>query len=269
MKRTYTQDYTQAKARSIEAIHLYNQLKSQRRVAEKMGISLATVTRLLKEQVEHAGVCTVCGKGFLTFNPKQITCSITCRQRLNGSKSAKVIRSYGIRKCEYCSKEYTARSDHSKYCSETCRRTANYHRNIDRYRAYDRKRIRRTTIGLNIRNEHLQLKKKQAKWLWDGFGPWSQKYPDITDCVECNTHVFKHSGNGVCEYCHDKLRERDEERTKELKVEWYQRVKEAGTRPKYKEIANQWIGLAEDKKIPITPPINNLLDNLHQLEKES
>jgi hypothetical protein len=81
--------------------------------------------------------------------------------------------------------------------------------------------------------------------------------------------VYRHSGNGVCEYCFDKLRHKDPERMKELKRQWYERAKAAGTyvpTVKRREIADQWINRAEDKKIEVTPKIDNLLDNLYQIE---
>lgn len=171
---------------------------------------------------------------------------------------------YGTKKCEQCGNDYTSHSPHSRYCSPSCVSKANYRRNIDRVKEYDRKRIRRTTIGLNIRNEHLQKPYRQTKWVWDGIGLWSQKYPDIDNCLECNTHVFRHESNGVCEYCYDKLKEKDPEKRRILAREWARRAREKGYSPK-KE-ADSWINIAEEKKIPITPKIENLLQNLHELE---
>lgn len=214
----------------------------------------------------NAKVCPVCGNGFVTENPKQMTCSVKCRQTLNGRKNLN-IGYRAVRQCQQCGTEYEAKSEGAKYCSKACVSRAWYRRNKEARQAYDRKKIRRVTIGLNIRNEHLQRAAPQSKWLWDGTGPWSRDHRDVTDCLECNTHVFRHKGNGVCEYCWDRLRSRDPERMRVLKTEWARR-KSASGGPGPKAEAESWIGLAEAKKIPITPKIGNLLDNLHALERE-
>lgn len=213
-----------------------------------------------------AKVCPVCNRGFVTEKEKQIVCSISCRQILAGRSSNKN-RKYGVRVCLQCKKTYEVHSLHQKYCSYSCLHKSSYQRNIETHRARDRKRSKRLTIGLNIKNEHEQIKTRRARWLWDGIGIWSQKYPDIDNCLECNTHVYRHSGNGVCEYCWNKLRSRDEEAVKKIKEEWYQKARARG-HIFSKQVSESYIYQAEHKQIPITPVINNLLDNLHQLEKK-
>lgn len=212
---------------------------------------------------DHKRVCVKCEKEFTSKNPDAKVCSVACRNRLNASAPKTVI--YLPRSCEQCRKEYVPTMIRQKFCCQACFRKHDYAKHIDQKRAYDRIKIKKQRIGLNIRDEHLQTPSRHAKWLWDGIGKWSVKYwPEIQDCLECNTHVYRHNANGVCEYCYDKLRGRDDEKLKEWKKKAYEKKKAAG-RPFSRQVSKEWIQRAKEQTIPITPKISNLLDNLENL----
>lgn len=214
----------------------------------------------------HDCTCEKCGKVFSHVNSLARFCSFGCRNSANSALADKKAFDYGTRKCEVCGKEFTARSSQSKYCGRPCLGRANYIRNIDTFRERDRIRTRKTSIGYRIRDEHLQKNNRIAKWVWDGIGPWSWKHPDIDRCVECNSTVYKHCGNGVCAKCFDQMRYRDQEKLDEFKRAWYVANKE--NRGSQKKIAQEWIDKARNVEIPITPKIDNLLLNLEEIEKQ-
>lgn len=210
-----------------------------------------------------AKLCESC-KVNPTSSPTSKTCSITCRNRLNARNSNKN-RNYEPKPCEHCKAIFTPHSTHAKYCKTSCQSKASRLRNPEYYEKRDRIRVRKNTLGLNIRDEYLSSPTRTAKWLWDGEGKWSTKYwPDITECLECGTNAYKHIGNGICCRCYDKLRGRDEERLKKLKQNYYIRKKEEGKPSSYKE-GKYWIEKAKKAEIPITPKIENILDNLLRL----
>ena len=216
----------------------------------------------------HTKLCTVCKKPFYAkvygSTRLKITCSISCRNSLNAKKQDKKSRNFGEEKCLTCGKYFTLHVTHQVYCSEACLSKAHYKRHADYYKERDRVKVSKNRIGLNIRDETLQTPSKDAKWLWDGLGRWSVKYPDITECLECNTSVYKHLGNGICAKCYDKLRPRDDEEVKEWRKKSYERAKAKGYKPS-RTVAKEWISKAKNKEIPITPKIENLLTNLEKL----
>jgi hypothetical protein len=225
-----------------------------------------------KEKQEHIKKntipCPVCGKMFYCFinYKKCLTCGRTCANKLNASQPKKKV--YPPQECLICKKVFTPKSDHAKFCSQRCVSKNGRLTRPEYYKERDRIKVRKQTIGIHIRDEHLGQPNKLAKWVWDGIGPWSRKYPDITECLECNTNVYRHNGNGVCDRCYDKLREKDEEKIKEYKRKSYERLKESG-RPTSGVIAKTWIKKAQDREIPITPKINNLLNNLGKISNSN
>lgn len=216
-------------------------------------------------------VCKVCEKIFLAkeygtgkARRMPVTCSISCRNALNG-KNSNDKRDYGIRVCELCKKEFTAKTTFAKYCSRPCLQKSYRLAYPEREKARGRRKITRQQIGLKIRDEHLGQPTRDAKWLWDGIGKWSVKYwPDIQECLECNTNVYRHSCNGICEKCYDQLRPRDPEELKKWKKKAYEKAKALGKKFSADQ-SREWIEKAKNKKIPITPKIDNLLDNLERL----
>lgn len=184
-------------------------------------------------------------------------CSLLCRNRAN-ARQPKTFN-YPPQICEQCGKEYKPISTQQKYCSNSCAGKANYHRNYLTHQAYDRIRTRKTTIGYRIRDEHEKRATREAKWVWDGIGKWSWKYPDIDACVECNSTVYRHLANGVCMKCYNALRPRDEEKV----AQWKRKGK--GSQIK---VAHEWIEKATNEEIPITPKIDNLLTNLVKIEEQ-
>lgn len=210
--------------------------------------------------------CVVCGTLFDTFNKKtrkyRITCNPSCRNSLVGRNPRTF--TYPEKQCEQCKKVYKPISDHQKFCSHTCGSKNQYEKHNDRIKAYEKIRITKQRLGLNIRDEHLGQPTRIAKWLWDGKGKWCPKNPDIEVCVECNTNVYRHNGIGVCMYCYDKLRTRDEEAQKEAQRRSYQNQKERGKIFSRSE-AKTWTKRAQNKEIPITPKIENILKNLEEL----
>lgn len=215
--------------------------------------------------------CPICGNPFYArmivgqTNRRIVTCGRKCANTLNGRINSNVNRNYGKARCDYCQKYFTKRAPHQTHCNETCRSRDSQRRNIETRRKHDRIKVTRQRIGLNIRDETLQTPSKEAKWLWDGIGRWSVKYwPDITECLECNTNVYEHGGNGICKRCYDKMRPRDPEKVKEWQKKSYERLKEKGHIFSRKESRN-WIEKAKKKEIPMTPKIDNLLDNLERL----
>lgn len=209
-------------------------------------------------------LCAECGKEFAASNPLQQTCSILCRNRFNAKKPR--VFNYPTKQCEWCGEGYAPQHTQQKYCSVRCQQRAAYYRNIETHRAYDRIKTRKTTIGYRIRDEHLQKPTREAKWVWDGIGLWSKKYPDIDRCLECNSTVYRHRANGVCAKCWNDLRTRDRLVYNEQKREKYRADVEAEVyKGRRLAEAAEWIGKAEDKEIPITPKIDNLLDNYHEI----
>lgn len=210
-------------------------------------------------------ICLKCGNGFVSKNPAAKACSVSCRNSLNGKKCNPLTRNYGERKCDACGKYFTIHAPHQVYCDTICLRKANYRRNVETYRARDKIKVSKQRIGLNIRDETLQTPSNDAKWLWDGVGRWSWKYwPDIQECLECNTSVYRHNSNGICDRCYDKLRPRDPEQQKEWKKKSYERARARGHKFSG-QVSKEWIEKAKKKEIPITPKIENLLDNLERL----
>lgn len=206
--------------------------------------------------------CAVCEN---KVDKGRLTCSISCRNSLNARNSNKN-RYYPPKICELCKKEYVPHSTHQRFCTEPCRRRGAYERNIGTYQKRDKKKIRANRIGLNIRDAHMQTPSKHAKWLWDGMGRWSVKYwPEIRECLECGLSLYKHRGNGVCEYCYDRNRSRTPEELKQVRKRAYEKAKAAGKKFSGQQ-AREWIKRAKERKIPISPTIQNLLDNLEEIE---
>ena len=168
--------------------------------------------------------------------------------------------------CEQCGKEYEAvQPVQQKYCGMRCKKRSSYLKNIEAHKQADKIKIRKQTIGLAIRDEHLITPNDRTRWLWDGIGKWSVKYwPEIQECLECGTNIYKHSSNGICVRCYNILRSRDEEKMKKYKAEYYQKQKESGKAFSGQQARN-WIKKAKNNEIPITPKISNLLDNLERL----
>lgn len=204
--------------------------------------------------------CAVCDN---QARPGMMTCSLSCRQSLVASKK-KPPESFP-KICDLCGKEYPSKSPRSKWCSTACQARNNWLTHREYYKDRDRLKVTKQRIGLDIRDEHLQTPSDDAKWLWDGEGKWSVKYwPDIRDCLECNTHVYRHRAFGVCERCYDKLRTVDEEHKKQLHRDWYKKQKAAGAKSSQVK-AKEWVRRAKDREIPVTPKIENLLENYENL----
>lgn len=212
--------------------------------------------------------CPVCNTTFNPVRPSGYvakTCSRVCAQRMNARKQDQTKRNYGIAPCAVCSKEFVKKAEHAKYCSQVCLRKAHYlNLSSEQKQKKVRKKVTKQKIGLHIRDEYLKTPKQEAKWLWDGLGRWSVKYwPDIRECLECNTTVYRHAAHGVCERCYSQLKNKDAEALKELKQRSYQKARAKGTTSS--QVAKMWIEKAKAKEIPITPITQNLLDNLENL----
>ena len=215
---------------------------------------------------EKPAVCLWCKKEFISHTSKgrwTVTCGRSCTNRLNASKS-NVNRNFGEITCPICKKVFISRAKNQVYCTKSCQLKAMYSRNIESHRKRDRIKISKQRIGLNIRDEHLQQPTPIAKWIWNGVGRWAPHFPDVDYCLECNTTTYQHESNGICAYCYDKLRPRDEEKVKEWKKRSYERAKLSGHKFS-RTVAKEWIERAQKEEIPITPKISNLLDNLQKL----
>lgn len=208
-----------------------------------------------------AAVCVDC-KG-----PKSVG-AVRCRScanRINGMKQDQKMRNYGEARCDVCGKFFTKKAPHQTHCGPKCVSKFGYDHNAEYYRERDRIKVTKQRIGLDIRDEAMKTPSKDAKWLWDGIGKWSVKYwPDIQECLECNTSVYRHNAFGVCERCYDKLRPRDPAQVREWQKKSYEAAKAKGWKPSSK-VAREWIAKAKEGKIPVTPKIGNLLDNLERL----
>ena len=210
--------------------------------------------------------CKVCGTLFYAKKNHGrigVVCSTICRNSLNGRK--KRTYTYPEQKCLHCATVFAPKSEHAKYCDDSCQGKASRLRNIDAYRERDRKKVRKQTLGLHIRDETLGQPNKQVKWLWDGEGKWSVKFwPDITECLECNTTVYRHNSNGVCERCYDQMRPRDPEEVKKWRKKAYDRAREKGKIFSGQQARN-WIKSAQKREIPVTPKIQNILENIERM----
>lgn len=216
----------------------------------------------IKPKKRFTLTCVDCATEFETLTKTAQRC-LTCRQRHNAYKRHTF--NYPLKVCVQCQKEYKPISTQQKYCNSRCESKFLYHKHIEYHRERDRIRIRKQRLGLDIRDEHLSNPTKYQKWLWDGIGKWSVKYwPDIQECLECNTSVYKHAGNGLCEVCYNKLRERDAEMVKESQRKSYLKKKSLG-KPSSRKESQVWIAKAKEQRIPITPKIANILDNLERL----
>jgi len=217
----------------------------------------------------HIRVCMVCGDDFAPKTINHTYCSTSCvnkarRMRRNGTLPLDTERTAN---CPICGVEFTT-SQPFKVCC--CNRHAQqYYRqnNPQAVKAKDRRKVRKTTIGLHIRDEVIGPRKAAENyWLWDGNGLWTMKYwPEITACKLCKTTVYRHYGQGVCHKCADALKKYtdDPEVRKKYARDWYVRAKAQGYQSSDK-VARGWINKARNREIQITPTINNLLKNLQK-----
>ena len=120
---------------------------------------------------------------------------------------------------------------------------------------------KRAIVSL-IKNEVLRLPTIGTKGLWDGRGDWSKKY-DV--CVECNTNIYKHHGNGLCEKCRRKLymtvylkkyRELNKEKLRK-------QARRKGL--KHRTLCKRVFDAVLSGEVPMTDKIENLLSNYEKI----
>jgi len=196
------------------------------------------------------------------------TCSVTCRNRWIAKNHRP--SDFGLRDCAVCGAEFRAAKKNQLYCSMRCqhKRNAEAYKDTDWYREMkersSNKKVSRQRIGLNIRDSHLQIPSRDAKWLWDGVGKWSVKYwPEIQECLECGTNVYRHESHGICERCYSLMKPKDPEQVRKWQRKSYEKAK--SVRRLSAQQSKDWIAKAKAKEIEITPTIGNLLENLERL----